>query len=301
MCKVDSAGVLRTHRADWTIVVLLMALLPGAIEAQAPQSSLIPLTAVCYNPLDTPASAHTFHAIFGNDLRATSCLDSISPTLVERPIIPDLDGVIWMPADSSALSCIQAPGFWPCDLRGVPLDPHAQIVYRFNLSSGLSFSVNKWVLSWPDSAYLRARCDSLILIDNAHGRAHIDMFLTDSLVLLGADTLYLSFKIYKYGTAIVDGIADAKSPTPSGFTLSENFPNPFNPSTSISYSVPVRSHVTMVIFNLLGQQVARLVDEEKMPGSYSVTWDASNVSSGVYYYRMMAGTFNEIKKMLLTR
>ncbi len=83
--------------------------------------------------------------------------------------------------------------------------------------------------------------------------------------------------------------------------LDQNYPNPFNPSTSISYSLPTRSHVTISVYNLLGQQVARLVDEEMMPGKYSVEWKAGNASSGIYFFRMTAGTFSETKKMVVMR
>ncbi len=88
---------------------------------------------------------------------------------------------------------------------------------------------------------------------------------------------------------------------PSAYALLQAFPNPFNPSTSILYSVPVRSHVTLVIYNFLGQQVARLVEGEKMPGEYSVEWNGADVSSGVYYYRLNAGAFTETRKMLFLK
>ncbi len=83
--------------------------------------------------------------------------------------------------------------------------------------------------------------------------------------------------------------------------LDQNYPNPFNPSTSISYSLPTRSHVTIRVYNLLGQHVARLVDEEKAPGEYTVEWNAGTLSSGVYFYRMTAGAFSETKKMVVMR
>jgi hypothetical protein len=88
---------------------------------------------------------------------------------------------------------------------------------------------------------------------------------------------------------------------PSIFALRQNYPNPFNPSTSISYSVPTQSYVIVAIFDLLGREVRRLVQDVKQPSEYSVTWDASNVPSGVYFYRLVAGGFVETKKMVLMR
>ncbi len=83
--------------------------------------------------------------------------------------------------------------------------------------------------------------------------------------------------------------------------LFPNFPNPFNPSTSISFSIPTRTHVTLTIYNVLGHEVARLVDEEKTAGNYSVEWHPADASSGVYFYRLNAGKYVETKKMVLLR
>jgi len=81
------------------------------------------------------------------------------------------------------------------------------------------------------------------------------------------------------------------------YQLLQNYPNPFNPSTTISYSLPGNSHVTLKIYNSLGQEVATLINEEKPAGRYQVTWNAANISSGVYFYRMMAGSFVETRKL----
>ena len=83
--------------------------------------------------------------------------------------------------------------------------------------------------------------------------------------------------------------------------LAQNFPNPFNPSTTIRYGLPTRSQVTLTVFNTLGQQVARLVDGELEAGYHEVQLDGKNLSSGVYFYRIQAGNFTSIRKSLLMR
>jgi hypothetical protein len=88
---------------------------------------------------------------------------------------------------------------------------------------------------------------------------------------------------------------------PTTFALSQNYPNPFNPTTTIRYDVPVRSHVTLAAFDILGRRVETLVDGEKQPGHYEVSFDASRLPSGVYFYRLQVGTFNETKKMELLK
>ncbi len=88
---------------------------------------------------------------------------------------------------------------------------------------------------------------------------------------------------------------------PTGFSLNQNFPNPFNPTTVISYSVPSTLRVTLKIYNVLGKEVMTLVDAEKTAGNYNATFDASNLPSGVYIYRIQAGKFSEAKRMVLVK
>ncbi len=88
---------------------------------------------------------------------------------------------------------------------------------------------------------------------------------------------------------------------PDNFELSQNFPNPFNPSTTIRYSVPSRSTVVLKIYDILGGEVSTLVNEDKDAGIYSVNFNASQLASGMYLYRLQAGSFVETKKMILLR
>ena len=89
--------------------------------------------------------------------------------------------------------------------------------------------------------------------------------------------------------------------TPLGYTLYQNYPNPFNPSTTISFSIPTEEFVSLKVFNSLGEEVAELVNENKPAGSYSVSFDAGNLTSGVYFYKMSAGSFVETNKMILMK
>jgi hypothetical protein len=88
---------------------------------------------------------------------------------------------------------------------------------------------------------------------------------------------------------------------PTSFALDQNYPNPFNPSTIISYQLPEQRHVTVSIFNMLGEEVSTLVNEVKEAGYHKVEWSGTNLTSGVYFYRIEAGDFVSVKKMMLMK
>jgi len=88
---------------------------------------------------------------------------------------------------------------------------------------------------------------------------------------------------------------------PLMFSLDQNYPNPFNPSTKIKYSVPQLSQVQIKVFDVLGNDIETLVNEDKPIGTYELNWNAANLPSGVYFYQLQAGNFVETKKMLLLK
>ncbi len=100
---------------------------------------------------------------------------------------------------------------------------------------------------------------------------------------------------------MMKGVLPASDLPPATFSLSQNFPNPFNPKTVITYQLPVSSYVTLEVFDVLGRNVATLVNEKKQPGTYSAEWDASRAASGIYFYRLTAGTFSATKKMAVVK
>jgi hypothetical protein len=110
-----------------------------------------------------------------------------------------------------------------------------------------------------------------------------------------------------FSTGLVLAVHEPETAVPKVFALSQNYPNPFNPSTTISYDLPKTAYVKIVIYDVLGQVVATLVDGVQAVNKYTVVWNASNVSTGVYFYRMSAksvdgsGDFTSVKKLLLMK
>jgi len=101
-------------------------------------------------------------------------------------------------------------------------------------------------------------------------------------------------KLMVSGSGIGDMIPDV-------FALEQNYPNPFNPSTTIKFAVPQDSRVNLVVFNILGEKVAKLINQEMKAGYHQIEFDASHYASGVYFYSITAGDFVETKKMVLMK
>ena len=101
------------------------------------------------------------------------------------------------------------------------------------------------------------------------------------------------------GQGLPTGVADSEDTLPTEYALAQNYPNPFNPSTTIQFSLPAAGNVKLVVYNTLGKQVAVLIDENMTAGSHEFNWQPTDLSSGVYFYHLTAGEFNNTKKMVL--
>jgi hypothetical protein len=97
------------------------------------------------------------------------------------------------------------------------------------------------------------------------------------------------------------GIDDEDSQLPTEFSLEQNYPNPFNPETIIEYKISNTTPVSITVYDLVGREIAVLVNEVKQPGNYLVNFNGENIASGVYFYKMIAGDFSFVKKMNLLK
>jgi photosystem II stability/assembly factor-like uncharacterized protein len=127
----------------------------------------------------------------------------------------------------------------------------------------------------------------------------LDAFLTqDSAWAVGYNGTILTLNLLPIITEIEE---EFLSLAPSDYILSQNYPNPLNPSTKIKYSIPQTSNVVIKIFDILGNEIESLVNAEKPAGTYGITWSAEGFPSGIYFYRLQAGSFVETKKMVLMK
>lgn len=101
-----------------------------------------------------------------------------------------------------------------------------------------------------------------------------------------------------YGDNDLVGINNSSYKIPNEFSLKQNYPNPFNSTTNINYELPIANFIILKIYNIVGKEVATLVNEKQDPGRYSVQFYGSSLPSGIYFYRIKAGNFSKTMKML---
>jgi hypothetical protein len=155
-----------------------------------------------------------------------------------------------------------------------------------------------------------SECPSIVAVDISQPRAmKVEGYLAsfgiagpvvalNGIVLVGTNGV----ELFIGRNQEVTGIRNTpKGSIPSTFRLDQNYPNPFNPTTTIGYSIPNAGFVRLFVFDVLGRQVAELTDAYKPVGTYSVKFDGTNLASGVYYCRLQAGTFSEVKKLILAK
>lgn len=116
--------------------------------------------------------------------------------------------------------------------------------------------------------------------------------------LLGSGVIY---RTSNGGHGGIVSVEEEINSVPKSYSLKQNFPNPFNPTTKIKYSIPQSSQVQIKVYDVLGNEIETLVNEEKSVGTYELTWNAANLPSGVYFYQLKVGSFVQTKKMVLLR
>jgi hypothetical protein len=155
----------------------------------------------------------------------------------------------------------------------------------------LTFSIGTLGTGKSASVTLIVKVDSgSSLVSKAYASAHeTDPNLNNN---VGVDTTFI---------LTATGVNDRTNSLPLTFALKQNYPNPFNPSTMIAFDLPSAGHVQLRVFDLLGREVASLLDEQRNAGRYHVEWNASQFSSGIYFYQIQAGSFTATKKLILLK
>jgi hypothetical protein len=220
----------------------------------------------------------------------------------------DTNSVISGP-NSGAVTITQVTGTnWHIQLWQ-PLAIHPQRKYKFTFKAKASSSkVIDLVLQQAASPYLT-------YLDRPHTLTTAVQTFTDSVLIKAADNAKLEFFLGTSGTTQVwidsvsiietfsgtSGVVEQADGMPQAFVLLQNYPNPFNQSTNIRFAVARLGVVSLKVFDMLGRNVATLMNGVAEPGNKTVQWNASGVASGVYYYQLQAGDFTQTKKLILLR
>jgi hypothetical protein len=149
--------------------------------------------------------------------------------------------------------------------------------------TGLTLLTGTYDMSYPLTL---KRIEIQLAADNVQGQSTSGTIYVDNLRL-------------KYPGTVTD--VEQTPLLPARFRLEQNYPNPFNPATTIQYDVPSRARVALAVYNILGQRVAELVNGEKNAGHYETRFDASGLASGVYLYRLQAGSFVQTRKLVVLK
>ena len=123
------------------------------------------------------------------------------------------------------------------------------------------------------------------------------LLISNSYIYAGTTAQSVSRRSYSE----IIGIKTISTEVPSGFSLKQNFPNPFNPVTNLEFGISDLGFVSLKVYDLLGKEVVTLVNEKQSPGTYQVEFDAGSLTSGVYFYRLTSGDFTDTKRMMLVK
>lgn len=214
-----------------------------------------------------------------------------APVLVDGAVFRSTDGGIsWSSAgyrpDSTLLNGVH---FLPGTGSGIVLG----MQWNFNWWHPIIARTTDYGLTWTETI------DEADTNDLAYGGT-LTSFL-DGFVCGGHSQARGPSLMLRTSNGGVTGVADGGPTKPAGYRLAQNYPNPFNPTTTIAFSTPSQGFVSLTIHDLLGRSVATLVSQGLPAGSYSRAWNASGMSSGVYFYRLQAGSHVEFKKLVLLR
>jgi len=160
---------------------------------------------------------------------------------------------------------------------------------EYDTNQGIFQLLNQYAVFWTSTSVSTTKANERYLSYNNASSTSFDWYKT------------LKYSI----RCIKDEVSDMKetgdNSIPDEFQLFQNYPNPFNPTTTISYQIHELSYVTLKVYGALGNELLTLVNEEKSSGNYAINFDGSNLTSGIYFYRLSSGSLTDVKKMLLIK
>lgn len=226
-------------------------------------------------------------------------------------VIPDQDGEYddWIELYNNSDSPISLNGCFLSDDGGIPTH------WAF---PDTVIAANSYLIVWADEDLEQVGLHANFKLSKSGETIYLfnsDTLLIDE-ITFGAQTTDLSYGRYPNGTGEftelmpswaaennvgTTGVSEEHTLDPSTFLLAQNYPNPFNPRTTITFELPVSNQTSLVVYNIIGQQVATLVEENLTAGQHQFHWNAQNMPSGIYFYTLNSGMQSETKRMILLK
>lgn len=248
------------------------------------------------------------HLTWGEMRYQNSCTQNTFPTSIianqhygcpdfwyytKQNITPAPTNRILLPADTLAPAI-------PLNLTGAPSNQTVTLKWRKNTEFDMySYKVYRNTVNNPATATLTA---TVIHPDTVSVQGSL-VNGTPYYFWVKAVDRYCSLKESGFSTvvAVTPVSVTSEIEIPKAFNLYQNIPNPFNPETEIKFDIPKKSFVTLLVYDITGKEISKLINEVKDAGSYSLRWDGKELSSGTYFYKITAGNFTSIKKMILIK
>jgi PKD repeat protein len=186
------------------------------------------------------------------------------------------------------------------------------VEYTINVPSDGMYSVIPRIASVPGGGSLHIEFNGIDLTGNINvpitggWQFWQSLFIPDIYLNAGEQVMHVGFHNGQFNLNWIEILASTtdineSQESPSSFQLSQNYPNPFNPTTNISFTLPRAEHVSLKVYNLLGQEVALLVNEIMSAGNFDISFDAAELPTGIYVYSITAGNFKSVKKMMILK
>jgi hypothetical protein len=231
-------------------------------------------------------------------------LDPLSDLLTT--VAADLNGIAWVGSNKGLFKLNAETGtyqFYSPSNSQIPGDNISPLLVtpdgRLWFSNFQSTTTSTYGLCWFDGTNF-----GIFPQQQTGGLPHAQIYDIEIKKIQNGYELWISCASRGVAVLTVDtGVTNQEeiSILPGDFVLNQNYPNPFNPTTTISFSIPSFGFTSLKVYNILGNEVATLVNEEKQPGIYEVKFDASDLPAGVYFYTLKTSGVTETKKMLLLR
>jgi hypothetical protein len=240
-----------------------------------------------YPAIDSTFTAYNLGAVCWHNRNATNPLGSIDAIRIARSFTSSAEA--WTALNIGSLP-VELTSF-----TAQPVDGKISLAWRTatelnNNGFNVERSANK--SDWSKIAFVKG---------NQNSTSPIAYSYVDNSLSKAGQYYYRLKQIDNNGSYKYSNIVEVNFASPSAFSLNQNYPNPFNPSTVISYSIPEASNVKLAVYNVIGQPVRVIENGFKNAGSYQISFNASDLASGTYFFKLEAGQFSQIRKMMLLK